>query len=139
MKCCSFLDYKSDEKHDIICAFYVIEHFENQEEVFYKILSMLKEKGCLFLSLPSIYGPTFTTNPEEWFKTHPKDHFMDYSHKSLKKVFKKLNMDVVYNRPVSYHPYRDKGWRGNLPLYIYEKLANWTCYGDTIQILAKRK
>lgn len=138
IKCCSFLDYVSKEKYDIICAFYVIEHFEYQEKVFYKMLSMLNKKGFLFLALPSMYGPTFNTNPTEWFRTHPEDHFMDYSHKSLKKLFKQLNMKVIYSKPVSYHPYRDQGWRGKLPLYVYKKLANWTCYGDTIQILAKR-
>ena len=135
----SFFDYDTPEKFDVVCAFFVLEHFFEQEKAILKIFSLLKEGGFLFLALPSLYGPTFQTNPDEWFKTHPTDHFVDYSPSSLKKLFSGLNARIVYNAPMSYHPGRDLGWRGKFPIKIlYKVIANISCYGDTIQVLAKK-
>lgn len=132
----SFIDFEIDKKYDVICAFFVLEHFEEQEAVLFKIRSMLNLGGLVFLALPSIYGPTFQTNPKEWFKTHPIDHFMDYSPMSISKLSNRMGMRVVYKEPMSYHPHRDKGWRGRFPFrYFYKTLAYNLCYGDTMQIL----
>ena len=136
----SFLDYSTDSKFDCIAAFFVLEHFPDQEKVLTKIFSMLNEGGFVFLALPSLYGPTFTTNPEEWFKTHPEDHFADYSPLSLKKVFQFFEAKVLHCEPMSFHVSRDKGFRGKYPFKIfYNSLAKLTSYGDTLQILAKRR
>lgn len=140
VSCGNFLEYPVEKTFDVVAAFFVVEHFQEQEEVFRKIFSMLKKGGLLFLAIPSLYGPTYQTNPEEWFRTHPGDHFVDYSHISLRKLFSKFNTDILYNRPMSYHPGRDNGWRGTFPVKLFYKvIADMTCYGDTIQVLAKKK
>jgi 2-polyprenyl-3-methyl-5-hydroxy-6-metoxy-1,4-benzoquinol methylase len=132
------LDYEDSNKYDVIAAFFVIEHLPDQEKVFNKLFSLLNPGGYIFLGLPSIYGPTFQTNPEEWFKTHPSDHFVDYSIFSLKSLLKKYESEIVFRAPMSYHPNRDLGWRGKTPIKLmYKVLANISCYGDTIQVLAK--
>ena len=136
----SFLDYTTDEKFDCIAAFFVLEHFFDQEKVLTKIFSLLKEGGFVFLALPSLYGPTFSTNTDEWFKTHPEDHFADYSPLSLKKVFQYFEAKVLFCEPMSFHVSRDRGIRGRFPFKLfYNSLAKLTSYGDTIQILAKRR
>lgn len=136
----SFLEFESDLKYDCIALFFVLEHFSEQERVLNKIFSLLESGGYLFLALPSLYGPTFSTNPEEWFKTHPEDHFADYSPFSLKKVFQYFNAKILYCEPMSFHVNRDKGYRGKFPFKpFYKSLARLTSYGDTIQILAQRK
>jgi cyclopropane fatty-acyl-phospholipid synthase-like methyltransferase len=136
----SFLDYHSDSKFDCISAFFVLEHFSNQEKVLTKIFSLLNKGGFLFLALPSLYGPTYQTNPEVWFKTHPEDHFADYSPLSLKKVFQYFEAKVLFCEPMSFHVSRDQGIRGMFPFRLfYNSLAKLTSYGDTIQILAKRR
>ena len=135
----SFLEFTTEKKFDVVCAFFVIEHFKDQEEFFKKILSLITEDGFLFLAIPSIHGPTYRTNPTEWFKTHPEDHFVDYSPSSIRNVLKYFNMEVVWNKPMSYHPVRDLGWRNKFPFSaFYKQLANLTSYGDTLQIIAKR-
>ena len=134
----SFLDYPENEKFDIICAFFVIEHFPDQEMVLDRINKLLKPGGIFFTGLPSLRGPVFCTNPDEWFKTHPSDHFVDYSVSSAKKVFGKLGWKISGCWPMSSHQERDRGWRGKLPEWAYKKLADMTCYGDTIHILAKK-
>ena len=136
----SFLDYTTDEKFDCIAAFFVLEHFSDQEKVLTKIFSLLNEGGFVFLALPSLYGPTFSTNTDEWFKTHPEDHFADYSPLSLKKVFQYFEAKVLFCEPMSFHVSRDRGIRGRFPFKLfYNSLAKLTSYGDTIQILAKRR
>ncbi|MCB1180279.1 MAG: class I SAM-dependent methyltransferase [Leptospiraceae bacterium] len=134
----SFLEFSTDEKFDIICAFFVIEHFPDQEIIFEKIFSLLAPGGFVFLAIPSLYGPSYLTNPENWFENHPSDHFVDYSPKSLEKIFQKFQSQIVFRGPMSYHPGRDLGWRGKFPAkYFYRILADMDCYGDTIQILAR--
>ncbi len=136
---CSFFEFQSSKTYNVIAAFFVIEHIPDQEKVLNKIFSLLKPGGYLFLGLPSLFGPTFQTNPREWFATHPKDHFVDYSISSLRLLFKKYEAKIVFQAPMSYHPKRDLGWRGKYPIKLmYKVLANLSCYGDTIQVLAKK-
>lgn len=135
----SFLDYSSSEKFDVICAFFVLEHFPEQEKVWEKIFSLLKVDGLLFFALPSLYGPTFQTNPSEWFATHPSDHFADYDPKSLAKLLSFFRTKILWKYPMSYHVYRDRGWKGSFPFkYFYKNIANLLCYGDTFEALCKK-
>ncbi|MCB1158654.1 MAG: class I SAM-dependent methyltransferase [Leptospiraceae bacterium] len=137
--CTSYLDFESPELYHVICAFFVLEHFDRQQEVLEKMVGSLEKGGFIFLALPSLKGPTYTTNPEEWFKTHPEDHFIDYSPDSIRKVFLAYGMELVYKEPMSYHPARDKGVRGMFPLkHFYRQLAGWDCYGDTMQVLFRK-
>jgi 2-polyprenyl-3-methyl-5-hydroxy-6-metoxy-1,4-benzoquinol methylase len=138
--CISFLDFETNQKYNLVVAFFVIEHFQEQEKVFHKINSLLDKGGFLFLGLPSLYGPTYKTNPKNWFEFHPKDHFVDFSPKSLTSILDKLKFTIVFKEPMSYHSGRDLGWRGVRPFkYFYNKLAKWTCYGDTMQVLARKR
>ncbi|MCX7997686.1 MAG: class I SAM-dependent methyltransferase [Leptospiraceae bacterium] len=135
----SFLDFQPQEKFDIICAFFVLEHFPNQEDVWKKVFSMLQDGGFLFLGLPSLNGPTFRTNSEEWFRTHPLDHFADYDPISLASLLALFQTKIIWKMPMSYHVSRDKGWKGKFPFkYFYKTIANVLCYGDTFEVLAKQ-
>ncbi len=135
----SFLEYCENKNFDVICAFFVLEHFSNQDKVWEKIFSLLKEDGFLFFALPSLYGPTFQTNPSEWFQTHPKDHFVDYDPKSLAKLLSFFQTKIIWKYPMSYHAYRDKGWKGSFPFkYFYKSISNFLCYGDTFEALCKK-
>jgi SAM-dependent methyltransferase len=140
VQCKSFLEFETKELFDCICAFFVIEHFYDQEKVWKKIIDLLAPDGLLFLAIPSLYGPSFETNPVEWFKTHPTDHFVDYSPKSVASVMKNFSMKVLWNKPLSYHPSRALNWRGKFPFKkIYKQLADLTTYGDTIQVIGRKK
>ncbi len=135
----SFEDFKPSMQYDVVASFFVLEHFEDQESALLKIASMIKENGLFVLALPSLNGPTFRTNPENWFLTHPSDHFADYDPDSASRVFRELGLKIVLQKPFSYHKSRDLGWRGKfLSNSIYKTLADWTCYGDTLQIIAKK-
>ncbi|TGK06636.1 class I SAM-dependent methyltransferase [Leptospira semungkisensis] len=138
----SFLDDSilPKETFDTVCAFFVIEHFPNVEVVLEKLTSMIKPGGLLFLGLPSLNGPSFQTNPQEWFRTHPKDHFWDYSPDSLKKMLKMYGLVTVYRKPMSYHPNRDRGWKGKFLTHrLFVRYANLSCYADTFHSIAIKK
>lgn len=140
----SFLDYPqqgADGKNQfqVIASFFTLEHINGLETLWMKIDSLLDRGGFLILALPSFYGPTFQTNPREWFKTHPTDHFYDYDPRSLKNVLKQLGYELKVKIPLSYHPKRDKGWKGFLPQFGYRWFSDRNCYGDTFQIIALKK
>lgn len=126
------------DSFDLITAFFVIEHIEDIEGIWKRINSWTKPGGYLYLAVPSSFGPSFQTNPKEWFSTHPSDHFFDYSVHSLKKLLSILGFEVNYVRPMSYHSYRDLGPRGKLPEWLYRLYANQFAYGDTIELIARK-
>ena len=134
----SMFDYAKDDKFSVICAFFVLEHFPDLEQIFARISNLLLPGGLLFLGLPSAAGPVFSTNPTEWFKTHPTDHFYDFTPQAFKKTMQRTGLEVIHASPMSYHRERDKGWKGQLPEFLYRKLADLTCYGDTIHTIAKK-
>ncbi|TGM44643.1 class I SAM-dependent methyltransferase [Leptospira biflexa] len=124
---------------DTIAAFFVIEHIEDIEGIWRRLERWLVPGGCLYLAVPSSFGPSFQTNPKEWFSTHPSDHFFDYSVHSLKKLLSILGFDVNYVRPMSYHSYRDLSPRGKFPEWLYRMYANQFAYGDTIELIARKR
>ncbi|PJZ58976.1 class I SAM-dependent methyltransferase [Leptospira barantonii] len=140
--CVSFLEENllKDRSFDVVSAFFVVEHFPDADFVFEKLTDLVKPGGFLFLGLPSLYGPTFQTNPEEWFRTHPSDHFWDYSPDSLKKMLKGYGFKTEYKKPMSYHPSRDRGWRGKILSHrLFARLSDLTCYGDTFHLIAQKR
>ncbi|WP_061244701.1 class I SAM-dependent methyltransferase [Leptospira interrogans] len=140
--CASFLEENvlQGRIFDVVSAFFVIEHFPDADFVFEKLTNLVKPGGFLFLGLPSLYGPTFQTNPEEWFRTHPSDHFWDYSPGSLKKMLKGYGFKTEYRKPMSYHPSRDRGWRGKtLNHRLFTCLSDLACYGDTFHLIAQKQ
>ena len=133
-----FLSYDFKDTFDVVAAFFVLEHIENINLAFEKLTSLIRKNGFLFLATPSTNGPSFKTNIKDWFEHHPKDHFFDYSPNSLKKVLNLYNFEIVYKKPMSYHKKRDKSWKGKLNEYFYKLYADLFCYGDTMQVVAKK-
>ncbi|MCW7493050.1 class I SAM-dependent methyltransferase [Leptospira sp. 2 VSF19] len=127
------------DSFDLIAAFFVIEHIEDIEGIWKRMKAWTRPGGYLYLAVPSSFGPSFRTNPKEWFSTHPSDHFFDYSVHSLKKLLSILGFEVNYVRPMSYHSYRDLGLRGKLPEWLYRLYANQFAYGDTIELIARKR
>jgi len=135
----SFIEMEFDGKYDIICAYYVLEHFRDQKALFEKISNLLNPGGFFSFACPSTNGPVYRTAPHLWMKEHPKDHFADYSPASLKKIFPMYGMRLLESYPASYHPERigkRSLWR--ILGSFYPFFADLFCYGDTMEGLAQK-
>jgi len=124
---------------DVIASYYTLEHFPDQKTVFENISRLLKQNGVLAASFPSTNGPLFHLKPDLWIKTHPADHFADYSPRSLKKILPLYGIELLKAYPASYHPERILPILAHAPLSnIYKIFASLTGYGDTMEIIAKK-
>lgn len=133
----SFLDVDLPAaSYDVIAAFYVVEHFSEQRQIFAKIARALRAGGQFLFALPSTNGPLFEYRPEEWVRTHPPDHHADYSPASLRVVFAQYGLTTGALRPSSFHPQRARGWKGLLPAFAYRQYARRAVYGDTFEGVA---
>lgn len=129
---------ETKDSFDVIAAFYVIEHFAEQNIIFNKIKQYLRPGGYFIFALPSTYGPLFRCNLPKWIATHPTDHYVDYSPLALKKILPLYQMKAIHFRPASYHQERSCGILKRIPNFLYRAYANLTSYGDTIEVIAKR-
>ncbi|MBL8022378.1 MAG: class I SAM-dependent methyltransferase [Leptospirales bacterium] len=124
------------ERYDAIVAFYVLEHMPDQKAAFQVITDMLNPGGIFVFALPSSNGPTFRFSPETWVKTHPRDHFADYSPASLDKILPHYSMKLRATWPASYHPARARGILRNP--WIFRRYADFTSFGDTMEGVAQK-
>lgn len=125
--------------YDAAAAFFVLEHIPDQRRAFELISGILKPGGFFLFALPSTKGPVFQCSRKEWVRTHPADHFADYSPDSLRKILPYYGLKLLHIQPSSYHPDRSCGWRKLLKNnYIYSLISDLTEYGDTMEGLAVR-
>ncbi|MBX7059265.1 MAG: class I SAM-dependent methyltransferase [Leptospirales bacterium] len=127
------------KRYDVIAAFYVLEHFPQQRQLFQWLSTALKPGGALLFALPSSFGPLFCTQRAQWADTHPVDHFADYSPSSLQRTLNVYGMTLGALRPASYHPLRARDWRGALFFRpFYRMYADARAFGDTMEGSALR-
>ncbi|MCE9598811.1 MAG: class I SAM-dependent methyltransferase [Spirochaetia bacterium] len=126
----------AETMYDAVFAFYVLEHMDDQRTAFQTIAKMLNRGGIFGFAIPSSNGPTLRYNPDAWIKTHPTDHFADYSPASLQKIFPHYSMKLLDCWPASYHPQRARGLLRNQ--WLFRRYANLFCFGDTMEGVAQK-
>ena len=135
----SFEDIEIDEKFDIITSWFFIEHMTDPLVELKKIYMMLNGGGVFAMSVPSFFGPMFWFSREQWIASHPKDHRIDLSPYSAKKILKAIGFKKVKVKICGYHPERVVR-RGSIffkPFEIlYRAFSNITKFSDTIEIYA---
>ena len=126
------------KKYDIIAAFYVIEHIADPFFPWRAFQKLLKPNGYLLLAMPSYWGPTFYFNKYKWLMTHPKDHFVDYSIRSVRIVAKQFGFSICFKTADGIHPNRFPfgkfSWMNKIYTYIQRRFA----FGDTIYLILKK-
>lgn len=127
------------EKFDIITSWFFIEHLLDPMKAFEKIYNALNHGGVFALSVPSCFGPMFFFDRDEWIRTHPKDHRIDLSPQSAKKILKSIGFSKVTVKKSGYHPERILS-RDNILFrpfeYFYRMYTSITAFSDTIEIYA---
>ncbi len=126
---------KKSQPFDIIAAFYFVEHISDPFLIWNIFDQMIHPKGFLLITLPSYFGPMYFFHRKKWLEEHPKDHFVDYSVKSLTKISKKFGFRLVYKTPDSLHPERfPLNYIGSLNL-LYRIIQKKLAFSDTLYII----
>jgi 2-polyprenyl-3-methyl-5-hydroxy-6-metoxy-1,4-benzoquinol methylase len=135
----SFNDVKLNGKFDVIAAWYFLEHSYDPLNTVTSIFNSLNTGGIFAFSTPSFFGPQYLFNRDEWFRTHPADHRIDFSAKSVKKFLKNIGFRNVFIFPGGIHP--ERVIRGNSLFFkLFKKsyivISRLFSFSDTIEIYA---
>lgn len=137
----SFHDIEVAGSYHIITAWYFLEHSHDTMKTLKKIHSLLVPGGVFAFSAPSVYGPLFIFNRDEWERTHPEDHRVDFSPCSVKKIMKYSGFKKTRLKPGGIHPERVLP-RESLffPLFrlLYSRFSRWTGFSDTIEVFVQK-
>lgn len=126
-------------RSNVVTAWFSIEHTINPIHTIRKIYSSLDRNGIFACALPSLRGPQFMMHRKEWLITHPKDHRIDFSPTSIKKILLDMGFSKIFIHPASYHPERlfsDMFTSMKSIQWLYRKLADTFAYGDTMEVYA---
>lgn len=132
MKGARMHEKKKSAAFDVVALFYVLEHLQDQAEVWRQLSRLVRLGGYLALALPSSAGPTFRFRRDDWFNTHPQDHAIDYSPAALGLVGKKFGFTLRGAWSEGIHPQRFPFGANKILGYIYRQLIVKKPVGDTI-------
>ncbi len=131
-------------KYDLIAAWYFIEHHKDFLATLRKIKSLLKKGGVIALSTPNTHGITFLNSPIEYINKIPKDHFIEFSPRSLSILLKNEGFQIEKIVMTGLHFSRFTEWIGiSLPRYRWlEQSILWVLkkirLGDTFEVYARK-
>lgn len=137
----SFEQADMKESYDIITAWFFIEHCAAPRAVLEKIFASLEPGGVFAMAVPSVFGPLFRRKWGEWVATHPKDHRIDFTPKSAKKILKEIGFKKVTVLPCGIHPERVMTSSSIFfPFFsrFYTIFARLTGYSDTIEVYGQK-
>ncbi|GAB4423968.1 MAG: hypothetical protein OHK0011_04180 [Turneriella sp.] len=125
--------------YDIVAMFYVLEHIADQKLVWQKLAALVRPGGYLLLALPSAEGPTFRFHRQLWYDTHPLDHSVDYSPRSLRLAGRQFGFELVAAYSEGIHPQRFPLGSYRLPAWLYRRALENAPLSDTIFAILQRK
>lgn len=137
-----FSKYSSQKKFNLVTAWYFFEHEENPIEAITKASQLLQENGILAFSIPSVFGPLYQKHYKDWIKTHPIDHRIDFTPKSLSILLNNLGFCKIKIKPSGLHPERyfpSKLSKNTILKNLYKLYSNLFSYSDTLEIYAVKK
>jgi len=103
----SFFDVELDKDgYDVITFFYVLEHFKELDRVIEKVKSVLKSGGILAIAMPNRGGISFRFNRRDYLRDHPNDHYIDTTHRNLRKYLRNYGFGKFYTISTGIHPER---------------------------------
>ncbi|MBX3723432.1 MAG: class I SAM-dependent methyltransferase [Turneriella sp.] len=130
---------KQKKPYDVVAMFYVLEHLPDQQEVWQHLARLVRPGGFLLLALPSAAGPTFRFHRNDWYKTHPADHAVDYSPAAIKRVGARFGFAVSAIFSEGIHPQRFPLGHIGFLNRLYRKAASHAPLSDTIFAALEKK
>ena len=132
------------QEFDFVTMWYVIEHFENLDEVLKKVSSLVKKGGIFAFSTPCGEGVSAKTNKDEFYQKSPSDHFSVWEKSTVKKIMKKYGFKVLKIVSTGHHPERFSYIKrrnlqsGCFQWNFFEFISKINKLGDTMEVYCKR-
>lgn len=81
---------------DLVIMNHTLEHVKDAEKVVAKIYKILKPRGILLVDVPNAGGIASKILQDKWPYKLPKEHVSQFTKRSLQKLFKKNNFEVIH-------------------------------------------
>ena len=94
------------DKFDAVTMWYVIEHFQNVDEVLSAVSKLLKKGGIFAFSTPSASGVSARYNTQSFFEQSPADHYTLWEPSHAAGILKRYGFEVVRVVSTGIHPER---------------------------------
>jgi SAM-dependent methyltransferase len=94
------------QSFDVICLWYVIEHFEDLQGVFREIRRLLKEGGVLSFATPSFGGVSAKVSGAGFLAKSPVDHFTVWEPKHTARILRGHGFILKKTVISGHHPER---------------------------------
>lgn len=124
---------------EIICLWYVIEHFPDLEDLLRLVAKLLRPGGVLAFSTPSGQGIDAIRRGRAFWADSPQDHFTVWNPSMTRKLLRRYGFKVKRILPASFHPERFPGALASKFLRPLTRLFNRVFQlGDTMEVYATR-
>ena len=153
--CASFPAFDSSAefgiaKFDAVTMWYVIEHFQNVDEVLRSVAKLLKKGGVFAFSTPSAAGVSAKFNTRAFYKASPSDHFTIWEPSKTASILKRYGFKVVKIVSTGHHPERfpliakqikksGKIKSTDLRYALYAFASRFFELGDTFEVYCKKE
>ncbi|MBO4533559.1 MAG: methyltransferase domain-containing protein [Treponema sp.] len=149
--CCSaFPDMDSEKefgisKFDSISMWYVIEHFKDLDSVLSKVSSIIRDGGIFAFATPSGEGVSAKSNPDNFYKISPTDHFSIWEPHRAQKILGRYGFEVVKIVSTGHHPERfpsikdSNSDKDSMKWKLVDKYSRLMQLGDTVEIYCRKR
>ena len=129
---------------DAVTMWYVIEHFQNLDEVLKGVASLVKKGGVFAFSTPSASGVSGRFNTQTFFEQSPSDHYSLWEPSRAESILQKYGFKVCRIVPTGIHPERfpsakKNGWtQKDFQFKFLEKISRIRTLGDTFECYCRK-
>ena len=129
---------------DVVSMWYVIEHFENLDDVLNKVTDILKEGGIFAFSTPCGEGISAKSDKDHFYEISPRDHFTVWEISRANKILKKYGFKVERIVSTGHHPERfpiikkHNCEKGSFLWNVVDKISHIRRLGDTVEIYCRK-
>lgn len=129
---------------DYVTMWYVIEHFENLNEVLKKVSNLVSKNGIFAFSTPCGQGISAKSNKDNFYKNSPSDHYSVWEKNNLSKILSRYGFKVCKIVSTGHHPERfpyvkKYNIKSNTFRWKFiEKISKIMKLGDTMEVYCKK-
>lgn len=129
---------------DAVTMWFVIEHFQNLDDILKAVSSLVKKDGIFAFSTPSGEGVSGKYNTQSFFEQSPSDHYSIWEPSKVDSILSKYGFKLCKIVPTGIHPERfpivkKNGWtKENFQFKILEKISRAKNLGDTFEVYCKK-